>query len=66
MGYVTRGHANVRPRFYDRAALRTGTDPGQAERFVRGIRELMDEHGAGGAQVAVGGLPVDALLALVE
>ena len=65
MGYVTRGHTNVRPRFYDRAAFRTGTDPEQRERFVRGIRDLMDEHGAGGARIAVDGLPVDGLLALV-
>ena len=65
MGYVTRGHTNVRPRFYDRAAFRTGTDPEQGERFVRGIRDLMDEHGAGGGQIAVDGLPVDPLLALV-
>ena len=64
MGYVTRGHANVRPRFYDRAAFRTGTDPEQADRFVRGISELMDEHGVAGAQIAVDGLPIGPLLAL--
>ena len=65
MGYVTRRHANVRPPFYDRSALRGGTDPEQAARFVRGIRELMDEHGGGGGQIAFDALPVDPLLALV-
>ena len=64
MGYVTRGHANVRLPFYDRAAIRTGTAPEQSVRFVQGISGLMDEHGAGGAQLAVDGLPVEPLLAL--
>ncbi len=64
MGYVTRSHANVRLRFYDRAAARTGTDPEQSVRFVQGISALMDEHGAGGAQIAIDGMSVEPLLAL--
>ena len=64
MGYVSMGHENVRSRLYDRAALRSGTDPGQAGRFIQGIKALMAEHGVAGGQLAVDALPVDTLLAV--